>query len=668
MAVDTDRLLRRRLYLQRYATSLAREVAGALEAGDARLERALSAFLAEAPERARVALGRQDESEGAARAILLALRAHIAEQQRAAEGTLGRALPELAAREAAVTGAAIESEAPVSTRGVEAQPVGGETPAAIVGALFLAYGRRLIGEVTLAAAERPEDLVRVVRGTRAERFRDGVLHWRNELAIAPGVNRIVNGVATNAAFAAYEAAGEDEVDWLATLDFRTCPTCFAREAEGPYPIARAPRSPAHPHCLTGDAHVSAGSRITAVSERWYEGDVIIIRTAGGKDLTCTPNHPILTDRGFLPASSLHVGGHVVRERVVERGAPRADHDRQEVPVPIEDLTRSLRSARGVASVEVPTTAEHFHGDGGASEVAVVSSYRFLRHRLDAAFGEQHTQPPLVLGRHGGSLLASLRGLLQALLGGRHSPHGIVRSLELPGALSLAHLRPFQCFCGALSPAGHAVPGEDARHDVPRDSVPLGDLVLGLAGEVAANDLRLRQREPALQAGSSSVPRDARGNEALTDELGIDPELARKVLAGLHAGSVFTDEVAAVEVRRFAGHVYNIETEEGHYAANGIVNHNCRCTIVPARRGERPARPFVKDDRPVSEIPKSERAGKIGQTRDTIEEFFARMTREQRRDYMGPSRAALFERGKLTDFRALVNERTKLPLTLDELPD
>jgi hypothetical protein len=45
------------------------------------------------------------------------------------------------------------------------------------------------------------------------------------------------------------------------------------------------------------------------------------------------------------------------------------------------------------------------------------------------------------------------------------------------------------------------------------------------------------------------------------------------------GHCRVDVVTAVVRSAFAGHVYNLETVEGWYIANGIVTHNCKCTMI-----------------------------------------------------------------------------------------
>jgi hypothetical protein len=51
----------------------------------------------------------------------------------------------------------------------------------------------------------------------------------------------------------------------------------------------------------------------------------------------------------------------------------------------------------------------------------------------------------------------------------------------------------------------------------------------------------------------------------------------------HPGAMAADEVVEVNRSEFRGYVYNLETRDGWYVADGIVTHNCRCawrTLLP----------------------------------------------------------------------------------------
>jgi len=46
-----------------------------------------------------------------------------------------------------------------------------------------------------------------------------------------------------------------------------------------------------------------------------------------------------------------------------------------------------------------------------------------------------------------------------------------------------------------------------------------------------------------------------------------------------SGKVALDQVVGLDrIPRWTGHVYNLQTEYGHYSANGIIVANCHCWI------------------------------------------------------------------------------------------
>jgi len=367
---------------------------------------------------------------------------------------------------------------------------------------------------------------------RTNAFRDRLLRARGRLIGETEMQRALQAGERGY----YEvAAAEGAVDlegvektWFTVQDERVCPICeplhgetvafedlfdtAAGGLEGP---------PAHPACLPGDALVSTSGRIAAQFRRWFDGELVVLETAGGHRLRLTPNHPVLTDRGWIAAELLDQGDHVVECQVVERAAgvvPQHQH----VPVPAEQVFETLRRARGVSATKVPGATEDFHGDGRRGQVEIVRTDRLLWRRLNAALEELTRDPALqvaLLGRalaaHGRAFLLELAGVAPAV--------GRVGCLHLAGALALGH------------------------------AIPLQTLGLGLGTE----DAGLPQ------------PLADRGDRA-TERLG---ELRRR-----GAVRVTRDELIRVQREEFRGHVYNFETYDGFYAANSILVHNCRCFL------------------------------------------------------------------------------------------
>lgn len=143
------------------------------------------------------------------------------------------------------------------------------------------------------------------------------------------------------------------------------------------------RPPAHPHCLPGDTRVLAQG-ITATSERRYEGDLLVVCTASGKQLTCTPNHPILGHHGWVPANRLRLGDHVVSSARPDWITPGiVDHQKTKPPVVQQIANLALVESSALAR-RVPLTAHDFHGDGKGSKVAIIRPYHGLLREMGAA--------------------------------------------------------------------------------------------------------------------------------------------------------------------------------------------------------------------------------------------------------------------------------------------
>jgi hypothetical protein len=190
-----------------------------------------------------------------------------------------------------------------------------------------------------------------------------------------------------------EEVGE-EVGILTAGDELVCETCQEIADGGPYTLDEAEGLiPGHLNCLPGESLVSPAGMVTGAYERFYDGDLIVIQTAGGRELACTPNYPVLTDEGSVAARSLKVGGYVVSRRIVE-GPGAVEADDEKVPARIEDVARAFLESGQTRLFKVPTARPDFHGDGTEGEIAVVGTNRLLSRDGDAALLEHLGEPSL----------------------------------------------------------------------------------------------------------------------------------------------------------------------------------------------------------------------------------------------------------------------------------
>jgi len=103
LQADIDKLLLRRLYLQRYATSIFNEVAKANRPLDRRLIFTLAEFIADADDKTLLALSRQSAGNPASRKLLSDISQILREQKDAARLILKESTDALIEREAIAT-------------------------------------------------------------------------------------------------------------------------------------------------------------------------------------------------------------------------------------------------------------------------------------------------------------------------------------------------------------------------------------------------------------------------------------------------------------------------------------------------------------------------------------------------------------------------------------
>jgi hypothetical protein len=197
-----------------------------------------------------------------------------------------------------------------------------------------------------------------------------------------------------AARTAASATGAHQKRSETVHDERVCVKCAQNERDGwigvndQFSGSETMDVPHHINCLPGDSLVTPCGEVLAASKRWYDGNLLVIRTTGGKQLSCTVNHPILSDHGLVPARFLDKGSRVVYSSISQWIPSGMNEDHQGVPVEFSKMTDSFRRSRGVFATEVPTSPSHFHGDGKGSEVSVVWTNRLLRYRGNTSCQKQ----------------------------------------------------------------------------------------------------------------------------------------------------------------------------------------------------------------------------------------------------------------------------------------
>lgn len=283
------------------------------------------------------------------------------------------------------------------------------------------------------------------------------------------------------------------------------------------------------NCFPGSTRIKFAGFVEKAFRHWFDGELTILKTATGKTLHATPNHPILTPHGWRPAGSLDEGDYIVEIANKRIGIimPKGHKDHG-APL-ISDVFDAVAKA-GHARSEV-SLRDQFHGDGSAhGYVDVVDATRPLLFNLQPALAEGISDHSFA--NTDKSIFG--RGALDEF-GNRYlrPPSGVVsgRGKSGPADGTLA-LHPNSI--GIASPTSGSADGQDASHD-----------------GVARDAMKSRQGQDAL---SCLMP------------------------------ATQVTRLTQVDRSSFNGHVFNLQTEAGLYVAEGILVSNCRCTWRPVVKG------------------------------------------------------------------------------------
>jgi hypothetical protein len=332
---------------------------------------------------------------------------------------------------------------------------------------------------------------------------------------------------------------EGKLQWTATLDSAVCPVCVGLDGKdytigeaGPYWDGQNKVDP-HFNCVLGTVPVEAGI-LAAGTRATYSGNVVTIRTQGGRVLSVTENHPVLTSEGWKAAKLIKEGEKAICKRLpVGRDgvALGGDPDLNQGPATAEEVFALLCHHPAVERSRVPVSPVDLHGDGAGvnGEIDVACLNRLLLGNYNTTTPEKVSESLFVVADIGLVQVTSMGPLDALLLAAHATASGLVRSLDLLFTLLRGHLSPLEG--------------------------------LGLALAARCNP---------------------RFDKPLSDGVALDPKvLGNFVLA--HASEVEADEVVNVQIdaRRHV-EVYDFSTLGGAYFAGGILTHNCRCYMVPRK--------------------------------------------------------------------------------------
>jgi hypothetical protein len=374
--------------------------------------------------------------------------------------------------------------------------------------------------------------------------------------------------------------------------------------------------PLHPNCVVSGTIISPGPGIDAVTRRNYRGEVIRIYVKPADFLAVTPNHPVLTIHGWVPAGLIREGSYVACATGRQGKLPGHEND-DDMPVTIDEIAKAFM-LRAFCSRKVIGSRKDFHGDGVNGEISVVWSNRdLMSHReslvsqLGCYLGFKRPYANAIALTRGGALASGLPGIFLPSARGLGGTRASGFAFSGPVVLSKNGLLLHRSKLDAIVP--------EIRSDTCSGcSERVSDGFNAISGKISFNrvsevlrisassgrpsgscrdfplircPLLQTSRDTLFPAGRIAILPAERGkltsrtkNYSLFEKYGTHtaggyasgfPDIRQSA-----AGTVTFRKVIKTERRYLSSpaHVYNLQTSTGHYIANGIILKNCECAL------------------------------------------------------------------------------------------
>jgi hypothetical protein len=290
-----------------------------------------------------------------------------------------------------------------------------------------------------------------------------------------------------------------------------------------------------PNCFTGDTLVTPPADLERIYRAPFTGEVIDFYV-GASRFTATPNHPILTTRGWLPAKFIQEGDELCKARF--DALLTSEVNKNQCLTTFDDLFASQASAVFSKS----GFAFNFYGDAPSGEVDIVTIDKNLPFDFNAGSFQSFSDDVLAAadcGIVGGSFSGFPLKVVES------STSSIGHQLTSTGDSFAAHAQFISLTHRARM---SSVKNQSTADCVTSNVESFTELVLG---------------KPFVKKSQQLIYGDV--SAAFADMQAM-------------CGKV---KVTGRSVRSFTGHVYTLQTVSGVYnvTPEAIITHNCRCTQI-----------------------------------------------------------------------------------------
>ena len=338
----------------------------------------------------------------------------------------------------------------------------------------------------------------------------------------------------------------------------------------------------HPNCLVPGGSILCEGLVSA-SRRHYTGNVIHLITAGGNEITVTPNHPILTTKGFVAAGSLKEGDEIIEATRKYRAFLRKAPNSIDVPTGIEEIFHSIVKASNGTAFSVKGSPVQFHSDGIANrKVDIIFSASFGINEGDILcrkpvgkekFPSAHFRRPSLFANSTATkvIVSAFHAFYSFMCG--FGLINCIKAITINGK-KLSDLRHGTATSFSNLRIGHSL--------IVKLKKMLELLSVGFKKSRRNitkffSSLTLRKYNSKL---FFSIFKSSDRNIEIPRNLGTGDAFTVKSLKELFSNNCLViSKLTHKETSFYDGYVYNLETKPHYYIYNNIVTHNCLHSLV-----------------------------------------------------------------------------------------
>ncbi len=334
------------------------------------------------------------------------------------------------------------------------------------------------------------------------------------------------------------------------------------------------------YCLRGESKIEFTEGIHKLYRRKFRGELSRFITESGVSFETTGNHPILTQSGWVAAKDIKIGDYVVHAHHECGNIFKADITNVEPT--IGNLFDAAIASVGESFSIVGGSELEFHGDISDGEIEIIDIDGSLPDKFNSNICK-HLAELVFAGadeyiKH--SVAHSFSPSDQTLLRALGTPDGIMSGLCSFLSLLRTHSAHADDVRQRLISDCAASLKQSSPDNISGYSELFSNLQFTKAGSVGRDNLAIRQVF-ALCGRAFNI---WNGKAPIAQELGQIIGIAFQNSGDLtQTGGVVKQFDRIIEhriVKDFFGHVYNIENEKNWFTTEGLIIHNCRCTMRP----------------------------------------------------------------------------------------